>query len=63
MNPTTELILTVLLLAVILVSLSLSAVKIIRSMKKANPKAVIVPAPDQKDFEPHPEWINVDSNQ
>ena len=60
MNPTTELILTVALMAVILVCLGLSAVKIIRSMKKANPKAVIVPAPEQKDFEPHPEWTDPD---
>ena len=63
MNPTTELILTVALLAIIVVCLGLSAVKIIKSMKRTNPKAVIVPAPDQKDFEPHPEWINVDSDQ
>jgi hypothetical protein len=63
MNPTTELILTVALLAIIVVCLGLSAVKIIKSMKKTNPKAIIVPAPDQKDFEPHPEWTVPDSGK
>ena len=63
MNPTTELILTVALLAIIMVCLGLSAVKIIKSMKKTNPKAIIVPAPDQKDFEPHPEWTTPDPDK
>ena len=63
MNPTTELILTGALLAIIVVCLGLSAVKIIKSMKKTNPKAIIVPAPDQKDFAPHPEWTAPDSDK
>jgi hypothetical protein len=58
MNNKTKTILLVILCVIIVASLGLSAWKILSagSSDKPNPNATIIAAPEQSDFEPHPEW-------